>query len=71
MLWTSSETRAESHGTSILDVAGKCAEQADDDIEALADEDGCVDPEAVASKCSKAVGYASGYDLEKAWRKSC
>ena len=59
----------ESHGTSILDVAGKCAEQADDDIEALADEDGCVDPEAVASKCRK-VRLQLGYDLEKAWRKA-
>ena len=59
----------EDHGKSILDVAGKCAEQADDDIEALADEDGCVDPEAVASKCRK-VRLQLGYDLEKAWRKA-
>ena len=54
----------EDHGKSILGVAGKCAEQADDDIEALADEDGCVDPEAVASKCRK-VRLQLGHDLEK------
>ena len=43
----------EDHGKTILDVAGKCADKADDDIEALTDEDGTVDGEAVASKCRK------------------
>jgi len=59
----------EDHGKTILDVAGKCAEQADNDVEALTDEDGVLDPEAVASKCRK-VRLQLGYDLEKAWRKA-
>ena len=54
----------EDHGKSILDVAGKCAEQADDDVEALTDEDGCVDPEAVASKCRK-VRLQLGDDISR------
>jgi hypothetical protein len=59
----------EDHGKTILDVAGACADKADDDVTALQDEDGCVDPEAVASKCRK-VRLQLGYDLEKAWRKA-